>query len=197
MRPQRLGDAGAQLVGLDEHGGQRIDVLDSGATGQTTQRVAARQTGPDLLVGQKEFVAERGAGDGDLLAHPLHAGVQSESRLHADDQEVQRVREGALDLTPPVLALEIEPEGRDVEADQRRDATLDQDGSDRPGQGVVDGNPSEAQRNGQHHLAAQKDQLGPLHANARRFSPSTSASRASSLPAGHLTKPPSQSLNIC
>src|SRR5205823_13630173 len=34
MRPQRRGDAGSELVGLDQHGDQRVDVLDAGALGQ-------------------------------------------------------------------------------------------------------------------------------------------------------------------
>src|SRR2546427_7303838 len=178
MRAERLGDARPELVGLDEHGGQRVDVLDAGAAGEAPQGVPAGQSRPDLLVRQKKLIAQGRARDLDLLPNALEPRVQAKPRLHTHDEQVERVGERGLDLELPRLPLEVEPERGEIEPDQGRDPSLKGRGADRPGQRVIDREPSDAERGGKRHLGAQEHDLGAWRAYARALE-----ARSKTLPA--------------
>ena len=65
-----------------------------------------------------ELAADRGVGDLQLRADPLHAGVDRQARLDADDHEVQRVRQAVREGLLVGGDGHLEPENRDHVADQ-------------------------------------------------------------------------------
>ena len=57
-----------------------------------------------LLVGDGHFLTQLGRCVFKLFTNAPHAGVESETRFHADDEQVQHVGELQEDLSPAALA---------------------------------------------------------------------------------------------
>ena len=70
---QRLRDAGAELVGLDQHRHERAQVVDAGAVGEVAQRFGARLAGAQFEVDEAQLVGELRIGEGELGADALAA----------------------------------------------------------------------------------------------------------------------------
>ena len=134
--PQRLRDAGAELVGLDQHRDERAEVVDAGAVGEIAQRLGARLAGAQLEVDQPQLVGELGIGERQLGADALQRLVEPEAGFDADHQQVEHVGERQADPVRPALGdpREHHP-GQDVAeaeaAEREQDVGLDHEGARR------------------------------------------------------------------
>ena len=95
---QAGGDAGAEPVRLDQHRHQLLEVLDRGAVGQIAQRFDAALAGLQLQVDEGELLADLRMRLFKLLGNLQDRLVEPEARLHADHQQVQRVRQSPAQL---------------------------------------------------------------------------------------------------
>ncbi len=67
VRAQALGDACTEAVGLDEHGDQLLEVVDTGALGEVAQGFHAAFTGLQFEVDEAELFADLRMGMFQLL----------------------------------------------------------------------------------------------------------------------------------
>jgi hypothetical protein len=88
-------------VGLNEHRGERLRSRD-GPFAEVPERFVARSPGPDLEVREHQLFAHRLAHVLDLARHADERLVEAETRFHADDQQVERVRQRTLELELPL-----------------------------------------------------------------------------------------------
>jgi hypothetical protein len=129
LRPQRLGvdaqrlsNARSELVGLNQHRDERVQVVDAGPLGEIAQRIRAGLAGAKLEVHEPQLVRQIGIGERQLLADAGEGLVEPETRFDADDEEVQRIRERQADLVGAPLgeAREHHPREDVAEADARQ-----------------------------------------------------------------------------
>ena len=114
LNAQSRGDARAELFGLDDHGGERSHVVDSGADAQVAQHVAPRPAHLELEVGDGELFADHRARMGQLAGDPAHGRVEPQAGLDADDHQVERVGKAQEDrLAAPFLAVADDEVGQD------------------------------------------------------------------------------------
>src|SRR3984885_13235396 len=116
MHAQGLGDAGAEAIGLDEGTDQRTDVIDAGAIDQIAQSFGAGLAGAHLKVDQMKFVAEIGVGVMQVLADAHQGLVKSQAGFHANDGEIESVRQCNADASLTVFDHALEKETRNKEA---------------------------------------------------------------------------------
>ena len=103
VHAQRLRDAGAELVGLNQHRDERRDIVDAGAVGEIAQRVGARLAGAQLEVDQPQLVGQILVRERQLFADALQRLVEAEARFDADHEQVERVGQRQPDPMLPLL----------------------------------------------------------------------------------------------
>src|SRR5262249_5163386 len=98
--PQRLSDAGAELVRLNEDGYQSLHVFTVGPLRQIPECFVAAPAHIDFNVTQLELFREVWMGIAQFRRDPNKSQVQSKSRLHAHNRKIERVRNCELDPFP-------------------------------------------------------------------------------------------------
>ena len=103
----------AVALGLDAAPTQTdLHAFEAGALGEVLVGLpAVRQVG-QFGGGQRQFLGERDRLRADLLADPLERGLDRHAGFDADQQQVERVREGALDRQLALRDLVLEEEVR-------------------------------------------------------------------------------------
>src|SRR5262249_54555143 len=76
---QRLSDASAEAVRLNQHGHQRFDVFKTGTTAKFAKGVEAGLADAHLEVDELEFFAELGVRDADLLRNFHQRLIETEA----------------------------------------------------------------------------------------------------------------------
>src|SRR5688572_32789505 len=101
--PQRFADARAELERLDQEAHEPADVLQAGARGERLERRFTLDAGTHLGRHPGELRAEIRVAELQLVRDPLERVGELESRLYADDEKVERVRESVTQASPPRL----------------------------------------------------------------------------------------------
>ena len=124
VHAQRLRDARAELVGLNQHRDERAEVVDAGAIGEVAQRLGAGLAGAQLEVDEPQLVGEIRIRERQLAADALQRLIEAEPGFDADDQQVERIGERQPDAVRAALGQPREHHaGQDVadaEAAERR-----------------------------------------------------------------------------
>src|SRR5688572_6563015 len=95
---QRLRNAGAELVSLQEHSHECLDVIHLGARGEVLESLRARLTGADLSGDEPKLVSQLRVCQPELVGRLDDRLVQTATGLDADDEEVERIGEPVNDL---------------------------------------------------------------------------------------------------
>ena len=98
-----------------------LHVLDPGPFRKRPQRFLPGFPRHHFPVDDVELLAQRRTGKHELLRDLDEGGVQSQPRLDADDQQVERVREGIRDL---LLALADLPSKHEIREEEPDDSCL-------------------------------------------------------------------------
>ena len=117
---KRVGDARAELVGLDQHGDERVQIVDAGAIRQIAQRVRSAGAGEQLEAHEPKLAREIDVRELELLRDARHRLVESEARLDADDHQVERIGERQPDAVLALLRFAREDEAGNHVADAHR-----------------------------------------------------------------------------
>ncbi len=120
---QHVGDADAQLGGLDEDGHEGGQIGHVAAVRHAPQRLAAGHSQAHLAHHARELTAERIV---PLVAHTQHGRLEGKPRLHADREHIQRIGQRTFHLGLPFLCLAVEPHVGQEEAGQRANPCIAQ-----------------------------------------------------------------------
>ena len=93
MHAQGLGDAGSKALGLSEHRHQGFNVIESSAARQLSQSFNPGLADAHLEIDHLQFIAEFGMHDLQFLGHAQQGLIETEPCFHADDQEIQSIRQ--------------------------------------------------------------------------------------------------------
>ena len=88
---QRVGDACAETVRLDQHRRQRLQRGVARALSEIFQRFRPRQPDARLHVGDSQLTRQRRMRQAELLTDPLHRRIHRQSGFDAHDHQVQRI----------------------------------------------------------------------------------------------------------
>ena len=103
-----------------------MEVFHAAVPAHLVQRLQARAAQADLAQGLAEQVGKRVA---VLVRHTGQRGVETKAGVDADHEQVKRVRQALLDLVAPGVDLLLQPEHRQVvaedDADRERDDKVD------------------------------------------------------------------------
>ena len=94
LRSQRLRHAGAEFVGLDEHGRQRAEIGNAGARAEFVQHFDARPAHLQLEIADREFFGQHAIGVFHFFGDFAHGLIQSQAGFHANDHQIQGVGQG-------------------------------------------------------------------------------------------------------
>src|SRR5215472_7073153 len=119
IHAQGLGDAGAEPFGLNQHGYQRLDVIQAGTASQLVQGLNARFSNAHFQVDELEFVAEFPVRDAQLLRNFHQRLIQTESSLNADHEKIQGIRQSAAKPALAAADLPSQPKVADQIACQK------------------------------------------------------------------------------
>src|SRR5215472_2739972 len=86
MNPQRLSNAGAKPLGLNQHGHQCLDVFQARSATQLAQGFDARLTDSHLQIHKLKFVAELGMRNPQFLGYAHQCLIEAKASLDADHQ---------------------------------------------------------------------------------------------------------------
>ncbi len=120
MRAKRLRDAGPEFVRLDEHGHERLDVVDLRPRGKILEGLHAGLAGADFGRDHAQFLSERGIGEAEFLGRLDDRLVETAARLDAHDEQVERIRKAVADLLFAPVDSSREEELRQHIAEHRR-----------------------------------------------------------------------------
>jgi hypothetical protein len=94
----------------------RLDALEIGADGEVLIGLTTILQIGELGGRQRQLLGERDRLRPDLGRHPLEPGLDRHAGFHADQQQVERVREGAPDRKLAMLDAVLEEQARHVHA---------------------------------------------------------------------------------
>ena len=153
VRAQRLGQAGAELVGLDQQRDQRLHVVHFRSRGKVLERLDAWLAGADFRRNQPQLIGERRVADAELVRCLDDRLVQPAACLDADNEEIECVREPFANLTLAQLDFPRQEHSRQevthrtreqheepsaADTDRGQGDESEQDGRDEIGQRVQD-----------------------------------------------------------
>src|SRR5439155_16818281 len=119
MDAERLDQAGAEALGLNNHRGQGADFFQAGAGAELPQGFAGRAAEMNLALDNAQLVGEDRVGGAQLVGHAAEGGGKTQASFQADHQHVEGVGKSAAKTCLPPLGFAVEPEAR---ADQPGDA---------------------------------------------------------------------------
>jgi hypothetical protein len=111
---QGIGDAGPETHALQQHGHQRLNVLQPGARLQILERRAVVHARPRLQREQPQLIGQIRMRDVELSRHALDRRPQTQPRLGTDHQQIHGIGQT---LTQTMLTLAGDP-GQDQARDQ-------------------------------------------------------------------------------
>ncbi len=112
MNAQGLGDAGAKLFRLNQHGDQIAHAVDLGALGEVLPGVGARAAGALLQHDNAQFVADFGLRQAQFFGGARRRLVQAQSGLDADDQQIEHIGQAEPNTRLPLRDPPAQPEIR-------------------------------------------------------------------------------------
>ena len=112
MRTQRFADAGAELLGLNQHRYQVANTIYIRAFRQMFPRILARAPGALFQYNHVQFIAKFRLGLGQLLRCPYRSLVKAEPSLDADDEKIEYIGKSATNLALPLFDLAAKPKIR-------------------------------------------------------------------------------------
>ena len=89
MHAQRLRNAGAEALGLNDHRDEAVHFFHAGAQRQVAQGTLARRTGAQLQVHQAHLVAQHLALVNHVVGHAIERRLGAQPGLHAHRHEVE------------------------------------------------------------------------------------------------------------
>ena len=95
---QRLRQAGAEALALDDHRGERLDVFDAGAADQLLEGLAALLPGAHLHDYRIEFVREFGIDVLHFFADAKHGLIEREAGAEHDAEQIDGIGQRFLQL---------------------------------------------------------------------------------------------------
>ena len=119
LRAECLGDAGAEPVGLDQHGRQGAQVGHAGPRAQFVEHFGAGAAHLQLEIGQGELLGQDAVGPLHFVGHLAHRLVEAQARLDADHHQVQGVGQGQEDGLFAAAAEEADDQVGQVEEQTR------------------------------------------------------------------------------
>jgi hypothetical protein len=89
---------GTELLGLGHDGDEAADLVDAGAAGHVVERFGAGQAHLGLHGRDAQLFGEFGVDGGHLVADALEGGIERETGLDRDDEQVERIGQAVADL---------------------------------------------------------------------------------------------------
>src|SRR6185369_4191533 len=108
-------DRSTEAIRLDQHADETVEILDTRAISEVSQRFAALATHANFEVRELEFLADVGMDWAQLFTNAKHRGVQAQTCFHRDDHQVECIGEAPCDAQLATGDQAIEDESRQQE----------------------------------------------------------------------------------